>query len=496
MNVLLISFSFPPAGGVGVLRALSLAKYLPESGIRVDVLTARNAPAVVRDEGLLQQVPDSVTVHRTWTLDLPFALRKGIKKVLSRGSKAARQPVVAPPKRNEITHARHPERSVAESKDLLSAGSSTGAREESRSFAALRMTNVSGKAPRGNPLKRWIADLLLPDPQVGWLPFAGPAAERIVRQGAIDAVIITVPPFSSVLLAKRLRAAFPDLTIVLDFRDEWLDTTLLLVSLNANPRARLIAEQTEREAVEAATCVVAVTDAARDAIRARYQAQPGHKFVSISNGYDGAPPTAPAPLPRKATDAPVTLTYLGSVYGSTEPTSFVEAVLGLSPEMRARLRVRFVGHCERPEDRETLLQLGSTVELIGFLPQADALRLLDETDYVLLLSHDPVNVSAKFYDYLRAAKPMLAAVHPAGDVRRRLQETRAGRWADIGDPEAIRAMLVDALTAPPADCYHPDFVAIARYHRRPLARQYAVLLQELATEQTAPELAQAGVVTR
>ncbi len=46
MNLLLITFSFPPAGGVGVLRALSLAKYLPENDIRVDVLTARNAPAV------------------------------------------------------------------------------------------------------------------------------------------------------------------------------------------------------------------------------------------------------------------------------------------------------------------------------------------------------------------------------------------------------------------------------------------------------------------
>jgi hypothetical protein len=75
LNLLLITFSFPPAGGVGVLRALSLAKYLPENGVRVDVLTARNAPAVGKDLTLLQQIPSSVVVHRTWTLDLPFWLR-------------------------------------------------------------------------------------------------------------------------------------------------------------------------------------------------------------------------------------------------------------------------------------------------------------------------------------------------------------------------------------------------------------------------------------
>ena len=431
MNVLLITFSFPPAGGVGVLRALSLAKYLPESGVRVDVLTARNAPAVVQDEGLLRQVPASVTVHRTWTLDLPFALRKGIRKLL--------------------------------------------AREKSNPPASAATTNIAPARP--NPLKTFVANLLLPDPQIGWLPFAGRAAAHIVRTRQIDAVIITVPPFSSVMLARQLRRQFPGLTVVLDFRDEWLSTTLHLVSLNSNPKARLVAERTEREAVEAATAVVAVTEAARDLIRARYPQQPVEKFVSISNGYDGDP-TVPQLSPG-VPNGTVAMTYLGTVYGSTEPTSFVEAVLGLPPDLRARLRVHFVGHFEKPAYRDTLLRLGDTVQISGFMPQAQALRLLDATDYVLLLSHDPVNVSAKFYDYLRSGKPILAAVHPAGDVRRRLEETRGGQWADIGDVDAIRRMLVAAIEQPPATHFQPDAAAIARYHRRPLAAQYAALLQTL-----------------
>ncbi|MGI4854101.1 MAG: glycosyltransferase [Janthinobacterium lividum] len=431
MNVLLITFSFPPAGGVGVLRALSLAKYLPENGVRVDVLTARNAPAVVRDEGLLRQVPTSVTVHRTWTLDLPFALRKGIRKLLSR--------------------------------------------EKSGTLAPAAATNAA--PAKANPLKTFIANLLLPDPQIGWLPFASRAAARIVRTRQIDAVLITVPPFSSLMLAKQLRKQFPKLTIVLDFRDEWLNTTLQLVSLNSNPKARLVADRTEREAVIAATAVVAVTEAARDVIRSRYPDQPAEKFVSISNGYDGAPPTSVSPQIKAKT---VTLTYLGSVYGSTEPSSFVEAVLGLAPELRARLRIRFVGHCEKAAYRDTLLRMGDTVTVSGFLPQAEALALLDATDYVLLLSHDPVNVSAKFYDYLRSAKPILAAVHPDGDVRRRLEETRGGRWADIADVDAIRRMLVDAIEQPTGQTFQPDLDAVARYHRKPLAAQYASLLHSLS----------------
>jgi hypothetical protein len=434
LNVLLITFSFPPAGGVGVMRALSLAKYLPGGNVRVDVLTARNAPAVIRDEALLTQVPGSVTVHRTWTLDLPFVLRKGIKKLLSRGGGKVAVPSAAVP---------------------------------------------SASSPaKPNPLKAFVANLLLPDPQIGWLPFASRAAARIVRKRAIDAVIITVPPFSSVMLTKGLRRQFPNLTIVLDFRDEWLDTTLHLVSLNANPRARAVAEQTEREAVEAATAVVAVTESARDAIRARYPAQPAAKFVCISNGFDGTLPAASISTAEASAEKPVVLTYLGSVYGSTEPTTFVEAVLSLPDEVRSRLRVRFIGHFEKSVYRDTLLRLGPTVEINGFMPQAEALRLLEETDFVLLISHDPVNVSAKFYDYLRSGKPIVAAVHPAGDVRRRLDETHAGQWADVADARAIRELLIDTITHGAAG-FAPDLDAIARYHRLPLAHQYADLLHSL-----------------
>ena len=157
LNVLLITFSFPPAGGVGVLRALSLAKYLPENDIRLDVLTARNAPAVGKDLSLLQQVPASVTVHKAWTLDLPFAMRKALKKaVAGNGAKA------------EVSAAN------------------------------------SARSARSNFLKQTVGDMLLPDPQVGWLPFAFPAARRIIRYRKIDLVLITVPPFSTVLLVSKL----------------------------------------------------------------------------------------------------------------------------------------------------------------------------------------------------------------------------------------------------------------------------------------------------
>jgi hypothetical protein len=257
MNVLLVTYSFPPAGGVGVLRALSLAKYLPENGIQLQVLTARNAAAVGQDAAPLAQVPPSVTVHRTWTLDLPFALRKAIKKLLSRSPRPSTD------NQQPATNNRPP--------------------------------TASNPRSRPNPLKLLIANLLLPDPQIGWLPFAVPAARRLIRARKIDLVLITVPPFSSVAIATHLRRTFPNLPIVVDFRDEWLTSTIDLVSFNNNERARRIARRTEAEAVRDATAIVCVTEAATAEMRKRYADQPAAKFHCIPNGFDTKTPPASTP---------------------------------------------------------------------------------------------------------------------------------------------------------------------------------------------------------
>ena len=432
MNVLLITFSFPPAGGVGVLRALSLAKYLPENDIRVDVLTARNAPAVGKDLALLLQVPESVTVHRTWTLDLPFWLRKAVKKGISGGGEKA---------------------------------------------------TTSTSVNRGNPLKQFIGNLLLPDPQIGWLPFALPAAEKIIRDRKVDLVLITVPPFSSVRLATRLRKLFPSLPIVVDFRDEWLSTTIELVSFNKNSRARMVAHKAEAEAVRDATAIVLVTEAACKELQRRYPGVPPGKFHCIPNGFDTqmSAPGALKPITNSEVQKTV-LTYIGTVYGSTDPRTFVQAVLGLPSEVRSKLQIRFIGHIEAPAYRETLMSLGDTIDLKGFIPQAEALRAIQDTTYLLLITHDRINVAAKFYDYLGGGKPILGVVHPDGDVRRLLEDTGAGWWASDDNVDAIRQMLIEAVERQPTltESFRPDQERIAAYHRRPLAQRYAALLRKLA----------------
>jgi glycosyltransferase involved in cell wall biosynthesis len=441
LNVLLVTYSFPPAGGVGVLRAASLARYLPAEQIRLDVLTTRNASAVGTDSTLLNTIPREVNIHRTMTLDLPFGIKKRIKRLITGG--------------------------------------------KARSGAAV----ASSKPVKASFLKRVLQDILLPDPQVTWLPVLARAARRVIKERNIGLVVITVPPFSSALLVEKLRREFPRLPIVLDFRDEWLSTTIDLVSFSRSERAQRLARAAEQAAVSNATAVVAVTEAARREIRNRYPQQPESKFQLIPNGFDGTRLPAALGSQESRSDGKIVLAYVGTIYGSTDPTTLVAALESLAPGIKSRFKLRFIGHIEEPRYRETLLKLGDLVELKGFVPQAEALAAMQDADYALLITHDSLNIAAKFYDYIGSGKPILATVHPDGEVRRLLEELRGGWWAGSRDIEGIRRLFMDAAArhVEMQGVFQPDCAKIAQYERKVLAQRYAALLHSIADQQRESE---------
>jgi glycosyltransferase involved in cell wall biosynthesis len=443
LNVLLVVYTFPPAGGVGVLRAASLARYFPAEEIRLDVLTTRNPSSVGVDPSLLRDIPAEVTIHRTITLDLPFGIKKRLKRLIT-GSK--------PPDNK--------------------ADSTT-------------------KAGKPSLLKRALQDLLLPDPQVTWLPVLTRAARRIIRNRAIDLVIITGPPFSSFLLAGRLRKEFPRLAIVLDCRDEWLTSQFEFGSFqfSRSERARSFAVRTESSAITNASAVVTVSEAARSEIRARYPQEPAEKFHLIPNGFDATRIVRSAPSTNPRPDGKIIVTHIGTLYAATDPTALIEALQSLPPEVKSRFVLRFIGHIDEPRYREALLQLSDMVSLNGYVPQREALALMSEADYVLMIAHDRLNIPAKFYDYIGSGKPILGCLHPGGDTRRLLEEMRTGWWAGNHDVEGIRQLFIDAAARGDSLSreFLPDVEKIAQYERKVLTQRYAALLHSIAGRQREAE---------
>jgi glycosyltransferase involved in cell wall biosynthesis len=429
-NLLLIAYLFPPAGGITVQRALSLARYLPAHGFKVHVLQAANAPTPVVDKSLLGRIPPEVVIHRAFTPEPPFRLRHAVWGVLG-DKQAGTQP-------------------------------------------------SKPSAPPSGP-KQWakniIKRVLCPEPEILWVPFAIRKARRIVRKHQIDAVMVTAPPFSAFLAGVALKREFPHLALISDFRDEWLDFYLNESDYQSGEYTRRRATEIEHEVIEASDRVVAVTHSTLATIRRRYPAQPASKFVCVENGFD--PIQFEGFQPRPHHTGKVVITHVGTATNASTPRFFLDAVESLPQDLRARLEIRFVGRIANAE-RLVFENRTADIRCLGFMPQPEATRYMEETDYLLMTMTNPISMPGKCYEYLATGKPVLAITPRGSEVDLLVRGQNLGFCAEPSDPAGLAEMLSEAIRAADSrDTRFRHISQVASHYTRPaLVAQYGVVIQE------------------
>jgi hypothetical protein len=395
-RILLIAYLFPPAGGVGVLRALSFAKYLPPFGHEVHVLSARNPSCPTFDPALLQGIPPQVQVHHAFTPELPFHIRQKLWKMISPGRRAVQ----------------------------------TGRRQTAGGGGGIKARLVDQ-----------VKSFFSPDPEVVWVPFALRQARKIIRRYSIDVVLVTAPPFSSLQIGSALKREFPQIRLISDFRDEWFQFHLSVFDFHNNDHTLRRARDIETAAVNASDVVLSVVPSIIDQMRARHPAQPAEKFAVVTNGFD--PELVANFTPRPHGGGKVVVTFVGTIYGASTLRYYLDALDTLPEQVRSRFETRLIGRIA-DDEKETIAAARSRVTVLGFKPQAESFRHMEEADFLLLTMIDPSCITGKFFDYIGTGKPMLAFTPEGGEVQRMLAATGAGWWADYRDREGIRDVLMRA----------------------------------------------------
>jgi glycosyltransferase involved in cell wall biosynthesis len=461
-RILIVSYLFPPNGGIAVQRALSFAKYLPPLGWDVHVLKGRNASGPVQDPGLCRHIPSQVRLHSAFTPEIPFEFRHRVWKILSRSRNGKR---------------------TAKALCAFKEGSSP----------------APVSTPAGGPslVARFARRILCPEPEILWTPFAFRKACGIIQREKIDTVLVTVPPFSILTVGTALKKRFPNIRLISDFRDEWLGFYLKDFEYQNSDYTRRRAEAIERESVEASDLVLAVTETSRETIRARYPKQPDRKFACLPNGYD--PEVFEGFLPRPHEGSNIVVTHVGTVYKTASPKYYLDSLDALPEAIRGRFETRFVGRIAE-DQRAVLEDRKSCIKIMGFMRQEQALRQIEETDFLLLTMTNEISLPGKLFEYLATGKRILALAAPDSEVARILAETRAGWCADPFDPEAVQAMLMRAFqerdqpasgpdwdqpaSGPDWDrpVSGPDWEKIRRYERPQLAAELSELIEELSGE--------------
>lgn len=447
-NLLFAAYRFPPCGGGGVQRPAKFAKYLPEFGYKPLVLTGnvrRKKYSV--DRALLNELGDTAI------------------------------------------HACH-------------------GREE-QFYQRLRKMGLGSLARL----------FLLPDKEVLWLPGAERTALQLAQQQPIHAIYTTIGPRSCALLGLRLKKLL-GVPWILDYRDPWTTGGRLWPT----PFHRWYDVRQERRAVQVADAIVVVTPTMKDLLVEKFP-EATDKVHVICNGFDEHDFEN---MSQKVLKDRLRIGYTGSLanykkllsgaegaikkllfgnvgrdFSTHTPRYLLEAVRALldeHPDYHEKIELRFAGNFGKANLRHVQqLGLEHVVSVKGYLPHAQSLQLLMDSDVLFLpmLStpgHPRSYIhSAKTFEYLAAGKPILAAV-PEGDARDLVTRARAGWCVEPRDVGAMKELLRELVERKLSAKLRidPDRQFIRQFERRKLTRQLATLCDSLISNATRGRIDVAG----
>ncbi len=428
-TVLIVTYMFPPLSGVGSIRPLKFARYLPDFGWRPLVLTVRGGFdwSSGMDPTLLDQLPPEVRIYRARSIEPPYRAIAGMS-----GQAAPRR-----------------------------------ASWPKRILQGLRTA------------------LLVPDEKVGWLPFALAQGRRILREEKVDLVFSTSPP-PTVHLVARVLSRWAHCPLFVDLRDPW--TQHQLHPWLRNPLRRRVEEAMEHGVVRQARRVITVSPTMSAGLADKYPDVPRERFVTLTNGFDQADFGPPAPPPHNDR---FTAVYTGSLYYRWQADPFLaglERLVHNHPDLRPSLHVIMAGKATQDlagqlADRD----LEGVVTLLGPVPYRQAVALQQQADLLLVLLWDSPGFvgcyTSKVFEYLATGRPILALA-PEGVIAELIREAGTGVPIPPNSPEAVEAALLDLYARwregrMPA-LVDPNFPN--RFERRALTEQLAGLMDEAVAE--------------
>jgi hypothetical protein len=391
-SVLIVTPFFAPQNHSAVFRAFKLAKYLPQFGWKPFVLTVDTQYEYNEDATMLSDLPPEVEVVRTRYIEPTL---RGVRMAF-------------------------------------------GGRD--RTFKRVRLGNTirpnsnpsGGRAPAATRiyqslLQNW---LHAPDAHWTWANTAIQVGKGLVRDGKIDLVLTTAPPYSSLLVGQALQNA--GAKWIADFRDPLAYTQRL-----SSDSARIYRQQRHivKNALSNADAVTVAASCFSSIYFDMFDKQEVDP-IFIPTGMDSCL------LETAAKEIHRTFPYLlfAGEYLSDYDASFLEAFAGAmrNPAVeQTRIKLLVVGTLELNRLRLTplidRLGLHEHIEFMDQRPQREVYELLSGAHAGILIPGSRAywwTTFAKMTDYIGMRKPVLAVVPDPSEARTALTRSRLGIFLD------------------------------------------------------------------
>ena len=431
-RVLIITYYWPPSGGIAVLRCLKFAKYLRDYGWEPVVFTAENAHYPTLDPTNERDVPADLEVIRH-PIREPYA---AYKKFMGK------------PADENVNNVFYTDEQAGGWKHDLAV---------------------------------WVrSNFFIPDARAGWIRGAVKRILRYLENHPVQAILSDGPPHSNTRIATLVSRA-TGLPWLADFQDPWTQVDYYQM-LKLTPWGRRKHERMEQEAFRQAKLTTIVSPHWKRDLEAI-----GADNVHVL--YWGYDPADFAGLQRKP-HAKFTLTHLGIMGHDRLPENLFAALAQLKetePQFAEDFELRLYGQVDhRVRERVEAHGLAEQTNYAGTVTRGEALQEMKNSHLLLLLLNQQDNaagrIPGKLFEYLAVRRPIVNFGPANSDVADILKDTRAGENFAYSAAPALVAKEISRhyaayLGRPCAGAIKGD---LEQYSHPRLVRQLAGYLDEIA----------------
>lgn len=389
-KILIITYYWPPSGGVGVQRWMNFALQLKKRGWDPMVLTPENPQFEIKDEKLLDRVKDILVFKLPiWE---PFDLFHKIT-----GNK----------NRNNVQQGLVLEKTKKSFKDQLIV---------------------------------WIrGNLLVPDPRVFWVKSAAKRAIELIDSEGIGTIITTGPPHSMHLIGRRVKRK-SGVRWLADFRDPWSKWDVLK-KLNTSAFVLDIHHRMEQSVIREADISITVSDGFNKVL--------GDGLEILHNGV-----TIDRVLSKVENSTPgnFVIGHYGLLNEIRNPSQLWHVLDQMCREnefFAKRLQLR-IGGIVSESIKAEISQLTDLVKrtiFLDYMSHEDVLAEYNKCNILLLLQNKTELASGilpvKFFEYLAAYKMILALGPRQSDLGILINKKDVGVILDHAEVREIRGFIED-----------------------------------------------------
>ena len=423
LNVLIITYYWPPAGGPGVQRWLKFVKYLPEFGIQPIVYIPENPTYPIVDEALVKEVSDTAIILKHKILE-PYQLASFLSKN----------------KTKKISSGIIPN-------------------QKKQSFLEKVFLLI-----RGN--------LFIPDARVYWVKPSVSFLEKFISENNIDTIITSGPPHSLHLIGLKLKQKL-GVKWFADFRDPW--TTIgyhkaLRLSNYAANRHKML----ERKVLNTADTIIVTSNTTKK----EFEAITKKPITVITNGYDTEN------IAKQALDTKFTLAHIGSFLSERNPNILWESLVELVQEIpyfKNHLEIKLIGAVSQ-EVLETINEFGLNPYLnnLGYVSHSEAIAHQRKSQVLLLIeinSEDTKSIiPGKLFEYMVSGRPIIAIGPNGSAFAEIITTTNTGVFFDYSEKMKLKSVLLDFYNQFLEGKLQSNAVGLQHYSRKNLTQKLAQLL--------------------